>query len=121
MNKDKTRVDALLFDFYGELLPEKQKRIYEAYYFLDYSLAEIAENEGLTRQGVRDALARAVKALDDYEKKLCLSASYNKKTRLINEITSKINELLITPGCENPLSKNVLNDVLSGLTVLEAL
>ena len=61
---------ALLLDFYGELLPQKQRSYMDAYYDQDLSLAEIAENEGVSRQGVHDALKRAEAALEDYEKKL---------------------------------------------------
>lgn len=57
----------LLLDYYGGLLPEKQRRITEYYYCDDLSLAEISENEGITRQGARDAIVRAVKKLNEYE------------------------------------------------------
>ena len=47
---------ALLFDFYGEMLTDKQRDVVELYYNDDLSLSEIAENEGITRQGVRDSI-----------------------------------------------------------------
>lgn len=50
---------ALLFDFYGEMLTDKQRDVVELYYNDDLSLSEIAENEGITRQGVRDSIKRA--------------------------------------------------------------
>ena len=50
---------ALLLDFYGEMLTEKQRDMVHYYYNDDLSLAEIAENEGITRQGVRDSIKRA--------------------------------------------------------------
>ena len=49
---------ALLFDFYGEMLTEKQKDVIDLYYNEDLSLAEIAEHEGISRQGVRDNIKR---------------------------------------------------------------
>ena len=49
----------LLFDYYGELLTEKQKTCFDLYYNQDLSLSEIAEEAGITRQGVHDTLARA--------------------------------------------------------------
>ena len=49
----------LLFDFYGDLLTDRQKEFYDLYHNEDLSLAEIAENAGITRQGVRDVLVRA--------------------------------------------------------------
>ena len=48
---------AMLFDFYGDVLTERQKEFYDLYYNEDLSLGEIAENHGITRQGVRDELA----------------------------------------------------------------
>ena len=117
---DKTCINALLFDFYGELLPEKQKNIYEMYYFLDFSLAEIAENVGLTRQGVRDALTRAVKALDGYEGRLLLSASYREKKRLINEITGDLKQLSeMCAPCANAAAKTAFDGILTKLAKLD--
>ena len=59
----------LLADFYGEMLTENQRKFIEYYYSDDLSLSEIAENEGITRQGVRDAVKRAESQLYDMEKK----------------------------------------------------
>ena len=58
---------ALLLDFYGEMLTEKQREVIEYYYNDDLSLSEIAENEGITRQGVNDQIKRAVKSLNAFE------------------------------------------------------
>jgi len=60
---------ALLFDFYGDLLTDHQKEFFDLYYNEDLSLAEIAENYGITRQGVRDVIARAEAALTELEDK----------------------------------------------------
>ena len=57
----------LLLDYYGGLLPEKQRRLVEYYYCDDLSLAEISEAEDITRQGARDAIVRAVKKLNGFE------------------------------------------------------
>lgn len=57
-------------DYYGATLTEKQRSFLEYYYNDDLSLSEIAENEGITRQGVRDAIKRAENSLIDLEKKL---------------------------------------------------
>lgn len=61
-----------LLDIYGALLPEKQRLLVEFYYNDDLSLSEIAENEGITRQGVRDSLKRAEQQLREYDSALGL-------------------------------------------------
>lgn len=58
---------SLLFDYYGNLLPERQRLYFDLYYNQDFSLAEIAEQEGISRQGVHDALSRAEAAVRQME------------------------------------------------------
>ena len=62
----------LLYDFYGELLTEHQKEIYEQFVLEDLSLSEIAEQAGISRQGVHDLVKRCQKTLEGYEAKLHL-------------------------------------------------
>ncbi len=84
---------SLLYDFYGELLNEHQREVYEAAVFEDLSLSEIATTEGISRQGVHDILKRCNKALEDYEEKLHLVAKFkdmNKKIEKIGEIATEI-------------------------------
>ena len=57
--KNQTFRMTMLFDFYGELLTDRQKEFYDLYYNEDLSLSEIAENYGISRQGVRDVIVRA--------------------------------------------------------------
>lgn len=59
----------MLYDFYGDLLTERQKEFYDLYYNEDFSLAEIAENAGISRQGVRDVIVRAEAILTEMEEK----------------------------------------------------
>ena len=56
---------AMLYDFYGDVLTDRQKEFYDLYYNEDLSLGEIAENYGITRQGVRDVIVRAEAALTE--------------------------------------------------------
>lgn len=63
---------ALLYDFYGELLTEHQKDVYEQVILEDYSLSEIAQMKGISRQGVHDLVKRCQKILEGYEAKLHL-------------------------------------------------
>ncbi len=63
---------AYLYDFYGELLNRHQRKLYEAFIFQDFTLSEIADEEGISRQGVHDVIKRCTKTLADYEAKLHL-------------------------------------------------
>lgn len=65
---------ALLYDFYGEILTEKQRDMIEQYYHQDLSLSEIAENVGISRQGVRGSVKRAEEQLFEMEQRLGLAA-----------------------------------------------
>ena len=59
---------SMLLDYYGSLLTQKQKTYFDLYYNQDLSLAEIAEQEGISRQGVHDAICRTEAILNDMEK-----------------------------------------------------
>lgn len=87
-----------LLDRYGNLLTEKQQRILDGYYNNDLSLSEIAENEGITRQGVGDFVKRSEVQLFEFEEKLgllktsaALKAAAAKND--INEILNIIDKL----------------------------
>ena len=67
---------SMLFDFYGEILTEKQRDFFDLYHNHDMSLSEIAENENITRQGVRDVIVRATQTLRSMEDKLGLVGRY---------------------------------------------
>lgn len=77
---------ALLYDFYGELLTEHQRNIYEDAVFNDMSLGEIAEEQGISRQGVHDLIKRCDKILQDYESKLHLVERFEKAKEKVSEI-----------------------------------
>ena len=69
---EKILEQTLLYDFYGELLTEHQQKIYEDVVFNDISCSEVAENQGISRQGVHDLIRRCGHILDGYEEKLHL-------------------------------------------------
>lgn len=77
---------ALLFDFYGELLTEHQKQIYEDVILNDYSLSEVAEERGISRQGVHDLIRRSNRLLEEYEEKLKLVEKFLTAKKLVEEI-----------------------------------
>jgi len=81
---EKILEQTLLYDFYGELLTEHQKQIYEDVVLNDYSFSEVASERGISRQGVHDLIKRCNKILKDYEDKLkaALSAPSKFQPRL---------------------------------------
>lgn len=91
---------SLLFDTYGELLTDKQKTCFDLYYNQDLSLAEIAEAEGISRQGVHDSIARAEATLRSMERALGCVA----RDRLLRQALAEISDaaaLLLHSGDDN--------------------
>jgi len=84
----------MLFDFFGELLTAKQKEYFDLYHNQDLSLSEIAENDGISRQGVRDIIVRAENILTDTEKKTGIVSRYLQNQAEIAEIEKQLNEIL---------------------------
>ena len=76
----------ILYDFYGKLLTVHQQKIYEDVVFNDFSLSEIAENEGISRQGVSDLIKRCNKSLVSYEEKLGLIKKFDETKSYVKEI-----------------------------------
>ena len=95
---------SLLYDFYGALLKENQKRMFEENILEDYNFSEIAEEEGISRQGVHDSIKRAVRQLHDYEKKLGFVARYKKQRELIMELQTLLKTLSLPEDSEALLS-----------------
>lgn len=83
----------LLFDFYGEMLTDKQRELFDLYYNEDLSLSEIAEHAGITRQGVRDAVVRAEHTLTALEDKLHLVSRYGKIDQHVEALGQEIKML----------------------------
>lgn len=82
----------LLYDFYGELLNEHQKSIYQDAVFNDLTLSEIADEHGISRQGVHDMIKRVNKTLGEYESKLHLIEKFmdtKSKVQRINQLTDE--------------------------------
>ena len=82
----------MLYDFYGELLTEHQKNIYEDVVFNDMSPSEIAREEGISRQGVHDLIKRCDKILRDYEDKLHLVERFMQTKKDVELIKKYSNE-----------------------------
>lgn len=77
---------SLLYDFYGELLTERQKRVFEDVVLNDYSLSEVAADLEISRQGVHDMIKRCNTILDGYESKLHLVEKFLHIKEKVNEI-----------------------------------
>ena len=85
---------ALLYDFYGDVLTPRQKEFYDLYYNEDLSLAEIAENNGITRQGVRDVIVRAEAILTDLEDKTGLIKRFHAMQKQLQEVEGAAQAIL---------------------------
>ena len=110
MAKDFERINILL-DFYGDMLTQRQRDFLEYYYIDDLSLAEIAENEGITRQGVRDAIKRAEGQLFDMEERLGLAKRFlevRKGLAEILEATEVINAYNMRTGLSRDINDAVV-------------
>ncbi len=83
----------ILLDIYGKLLTEKQRKLLEDYYNNDLSLSEIAENEKITRQAVRDNLKKGENNLFEYEEKLEMMKKDKSKKEKIKEIQNEISKI----------------------------
>ncbi|HQL36098.1 MAG TPA: putative DNA-binding protein [Bacillota bacterium] len=108
---DKLVQIALLFDFYGQLLTEKQIEIVDMYYNNDLSLGEISEQQGISRQGVYDTLKRAERTLYQYEEKLGLVDRFLKQKQSMEKIIEMLEELIDEDGYDRDNIKNKLNDI----------
>ncbi len=87
---------SILYDFYGALLKDNQQRMFEASILEDYNFSEIAQEEGITRQGVYDTVKRATKQLELYEGKLGLVARFRKQKELVEKLRDKLDAMDIS-------------------------
>ncbi len=83
---EKLELRGMLYDFYGELLTSHQKKVYEDAIVNDLSLSEIADEQGISRQGVHDIIKRCDKALAEYEEKLHLVEKFTRIKNMISQI-----------------------------------
>lgn len=105
INMNEILEQALLFDFYGELLTDHQKEIYGQFIQEDLSLGEIAREAGISRQGVHDLIRRCNQTLSGYEEKLHLV----EKFMAIKEKTGTIKELL--DGYEKERAEEIVKEI----------
>lgn len=96
----------LLYDFYGELLTNHQRQIYEDAIFQDMSLSELAEEHGISRQGIHDLIKRCDKQLKAYEDKLGLMARFSRIKEMVEEIEGRASQEEI-----RKLAKQILEEL----------
>ena len=115
---DKILRQALLYDFYGELLTEHQKSIYEDFVLNDYSLSEIGEDRKSSRQGVYDIIKRCDKLLNGYEEKLHLVQKFLMAKEQVAKIHELASEILKAEGAPDKATEylrqieNISNGIL---------
>ncbi len=99
---------SLLLDFYGDMLTEKQRNMVDYYYNDDLSLAEIAENEGISRQGVRDSVKRAEAQMLEMEARLGLSRRFREmcaQAQEIRQLAQEIRQISDFPGAPGEIGQ----------------
>ena len=84
---------SILLEIYGKLLTEKQRELLENYYNNDLSLSEIAENNGITRQAVRDIIKKCEKKLFEYEEELNFMEKILSQEKVIKSIIKDLNDV----------------------------
>ena len=97
----------LLYDFYGELLTEHQRSVYEDVVLNVYSCTEVAQERGISRQGVHDLIRRCDRILEDYEEKLHLVEKFLKIREKVEEIQNAAEE----PSRVKALSREILEEL----------
>ena len=96
---------SILLDYYGQMLTEKQREVAQLYYNEDLSLAEIAAQEDISRQGVYDAVHRAQRQLADYEARLGLLARYRRITQGLERCRAMLDDVRASGEGEEALAR----------------
>jgi hypothetical protein len=98
---DDTLLMTMLFDFFGDLLTEKQREYFDLYHNEDLSLSEIAEKAGITRQGVHDIISRAEKSLAEMEQKTNVVRKWREARTQIERAEAMAQKLLKLSATES--------------------
>lgn len=102
---------AYLLDFYGEALDERTNSIMQAYYDDDLSLSEIADGEGISRQGVRHIIKKGEDQLEFFEEKLGLAAHYSELRAAVDKLRTVLDNLKNTNDTEK--SEKLISEVIT--------
>ena len=119
--KNQTYRMTMLFDFYGELLTERQKEFFDLYYNEDLSLAEIAENYGISRQGVRDVIVRAEAAMTEVEDRTGIIRRFMRSRSAIQAIEEAAGNIgsVNTHQYDNEQIASKVKDILTAVDTLK--
>ncbi len=119
--KNQTYRMTMLFDFYGDILTQRQRELFDLYYNEDLSLAEIAENCGISRQGVRDVIVRAEAAMTELEDKTCLLKRFLQMQKHVDAVAAAANEIktINYRQYENPRLEELADAILAGAAALK--
>ena len=119
--KNQTYRMTMLFDFYGDILTDRQRELFDLYYNEDLSLAEIAENCGISRQGVRDVIVRAEAAMNELEDKTGLLKRFMRMQSSVDTIVAAANEIktINYRQYENHRLEELADSIIAGAGVLK--
>lgn len=105
-------MQSMLLDFYGELLTDKQRECFDLHYNEDLSLSEIAQQSGISRQGVWDNIKRAEDSLRDIEEKTGLIRRFGETERALSALRKKLEQIeSISRGRARELAGEVKEDI----------
>ena len=102
---------AYLLDFYGDALDERTSSIMQAYYDDDLSLSEIADGEGISRQGVRHIIKKGEDQLEFFESRLGLAAHYSELEKAVEKLKLVLEN--IKSGKDSEESQKMISEVIS--------
>lgn len=107
---------SMLLEIYGKLLTKKQNEVLSNYYNEDLSLSEIAENNGISRQGVRDIIKKGEGKLFEYEEKLSIMKKTQQNEKTIESILSRLSKL--QENLSDKKVEKILNEVQKELSYI---
>ena len=119
--KNQTYRMTMLFDFYGDILTQRQRELFDLYYNEDLSLSEIAENCGISRQGVRDVIVRAEAAMTELEDKTGLVKRFLQMQQHVDAVIAAANEIKTVNyrQYENPQLEELADTILTSAAALK--
>ena len=107
---------SMLVDIYGKLLTKKQYDVIKDYYNNDLSLSEIAENNNISRQGVRDLIKKGENKLFEYEEKLNIMKKTQINEQAIQNVLAELSK--ISENSSDKKIEKILNEVQKELRVI---